>query len=283
MMESYGAEVFPSPSDKTEVGKSFLKQDSNHPGSLGIAISEAIEDCLTHENTKYSLGSVLNHVLLHQTVVGLEAKRQMEIIDEYPDYVIGCIGGGSNYAGLAYPFMHDKLKGSRKDTVFVAVEPKAVPSTTRGVYAYDYGDTAKLTPLLRMFTIGHTFAPPPIHAGGLRYHGMAPTISLLIKEGYMQSVAYYQTEVLEAALLFAKTEGILVAPETAHAVKAAIDIAIKCKEKGEGKTILFNLSGHGLLDLKAFDDYLTGSLIDFEATEETLEKGKSALPEVTVK
>ncbi|MGB9758543.1 MAG: TrpB-like pyridoxal phosphate-dependent enzyme [Thermoproteota archaeon] len=261
--QTYGAEIFPSPSDQTEFGRRLLKENPNHPGNLGIAISEAIEDTLTHENTRYSLGSVLNHVLLHQSIVGLEAKKQFEKIGKYPDMVVGCIGGGSNYAGLAYPFMADKLKG-KSDAEFVAVESKAVPHTTKGVYTYDYGDSAGLTPLLKMLTIGHTYETPPIHAGGLRYHGMAPSISYLIHRGYMHSVAYHQTEVFEAAKILAQTEGMIAAPETAHAIKFVIDEALRCRKTGEKKIILMNYSGHGLLDLSAYESYLAGKLTDYE-------------------
>lgn len=277
LMEVYGAEVHASPSDKTSAGRKFLEKDKSHPGSLGIAISEAIEACLANENYRYSLGSVLNHVLLHQTVVGLEAKKQMEWFGHYPDYVVGCIGGGSNYAGLAYPFMHDKLK-SGKDTEFVAAEPKAVPSTTKGLYAYDFGDTGMMTPLLKMYTVGHDFLCPPIHAGGLRYHGKAPSLCLLVNKGYMQSVAYHQREVLEAGMLFAKTEGLVAAPETCHAIKGVIDIAARCKQSGESKVILFNYSGHGLLDLRAYEDFMEGKMVDFEATPEMIKESLATLP-----
>ena len=277
LMETYGAEVHPSPSDITNAGRKFLEKDKNHPGSLGIGISEAIEACLQNEKYRYSLGSVLNHVLLHQTVVGLEAKKQMEMFEEYPDYVVGCIGGGSNYSGLAYPFMQDKLRNG-KATQFVAAEPKAVPSTTRGVYTYDYGDTAMMTPLLKMYTVGHDFLCPPIHAGGLRYHGKAPSMCLLINKGYMQSVAYHQKEVLEAGRLFAKTEGLVAAPETCHAIKGVVDIALKCKQTRESKIILFNYSGHGLLDLKAYEDYMEGKMVDFEATNEMIKTSLATVP-----
>jgi tryptophan synthase beta chain len=263
MMETWGAEVFPSPSTQTKFGRSLLEQDNNHPGTLGIAISEALEDTLSNENTRYCLGSVLNHVLMHQTVVGQEAKKQFEMIDTYPDVVIGCIGGGSNYAGLSFPFMMDKLQGKR-NTEFIACEAKSVPHTTRGVYAYDFGDTAEMTPLAKMLTLGHKYACPPIHAGGLRYHGMAPLISYLIHAGYMKSVAYHQTEVFEAARTLARTEGLITAPETAHAVKCAIDEALKCKKTGEAKVIVFNCSGHGLLDLSAYEAFNSGKLTDFE-------------------
>jgi len=259
----YGAEMFPSPSDQTNFGKKLLKENPNHPGTLGIAISEAIEDTLAHDDTRYSLGSVLNHVLMHQTIVGLEAKKQFELIDTCPDLVCGCIGGGSNYAGFGFPFMMDKLKG-KTDTEFVACESKAVPHTTRGTYTYDYGDTAEMTPLLKMLTIGHGYACPPIHAGGLRYHGMAPLISYLIHKGYMRSVAYSQTEVFEAAKILAQTEGLIIAPETAHSLKYVVDEALKCKKTGEKKVIAMNYSGHGLLDLSAYEQFLAGKLVNYE-------------------
>lgn len=259
----YGAEMFPSPSDQTNFGKKLLKENPNHPGTLGIAISEAIENTLTYDDARYSLGSVLNHVLMHQTIVGLEAKKQFELIDAYPDLVCGCIGGGSNYAGFGFPFMMDKLKG-KTDTEFVACESKAVPHTTRGVYTYDYGDTAEMTPLLKMLTIGHGYACPPIHAGGLRYHGMAPLISYLIYKGYIHSVAYSQTEVFEAAKILAQTEGLIIAPETAHSLKYVLDEALKCKKTGEKKVIAMNYSGHGLLDLTAYEQFLAGKLVDYE-------------------
>jgi len=259
----YGAEMFPSPSDQTNFGRKLLKENPNHPGTLGIAISEAIEDTVTHEDTRYSLGSVLNHVLLHQTIIGLEAKKQFEIIGEYPDVICGCIGGGSNYAGFCYPFMMDKLKG-KTETEFVACESKAVPHTTKGVYTYDFGDTAQLTPLLKMLTIGHGYACPPIHAGGLRYHGMAPSISYLIQKRYMRSVAYHQTEVFKAAQILAQTEGLIIAPETAHSLKFVIDEALQCRKTGEKKVIAMNYSGHGLLDLGAYEQFLAGKLVDYE-------------------
>jgi tryptophan synthase beta chain len=263
MMETWGAEVFRSPSTQTKFGRNLLEEDSNHPGTLGIAISEALEDTLANENTRYCLGSVLNHVLMHQTIVGEEAKKQFEMIDTYPDVVIGCIGGGSNYAGFSFPFMMDKLQGKR-DTEFIACESRSVPHTTRGVYTYDFGDTAETTPLAKMLTLGHKYACPPIHAGGLRYHGMAPLISYLIHKGLMRSVAYQQTEVFEAARILARTEGLISAPETAHAVKCAIDEALACKKTGEAKVIAFNNSGHGLLDLSAYEAFQAGKLADFE-------------------
>lgn len=263
MMETYGAEVKPSPSTETNYGKSLLAQDPDQPGTLGIAISEAIEDTVTHDDTRYCLGSVLNHVLLHQSIIGLEAKKQFESIDVQPDVIAGCIGGGSNFAGFAYPFMADKLQG-KLDAEFVACEPKAVPSTTRGTYTYDYGDTAEMTPLLKMYTVGHKFISPPIHSGGLRYHGKAPSLCHLINKGFVRSVAYHQNEVFQAARIFAQTEGVIPAPETAHCIKYVIDEAVKCRERNEEKVLAFNNCGHGLLDLKAYEDYLTGKLVDYE-------------------
>ena len=263
LMNIYGAEVLPSPSTETEVGRKALSEDPNHPGTLGIAIAEAIEDTLRHEGTRYSLGSVLNHVLLHQTVIGIEARKQLEELGEYPDYVVGCVGGGSNYAGLAYPFVHDRLSG-KSETRFIAVESKASPSMTKGVYTYDYGDSAGLTPLLKMYTVGHRYRVPPIHAGGLRYHGLAPSLSILVKHGIVEPVAYYQNEVFEAAKLFAECEGIVPAPESAHAVKAVVDIAKSAKEP---VTILFNMSGHGLLDLQGYSEFIEGRLTDYEPEE----------------
>ncbi len=273
LMELWGAKVFPSPSENTSFGKEILKKDPENPGSLGIAISEAIEDAVTHENTKYTLGSVLNHVLLHQTVIGLEAKKQLEALDEYPDLIVGCIGGGSSFSGLFWPFYYDKVHGkAEKDVEFLAVEPAACPTITKGVYTYDHGDTARLTPLLRMHTLGHDFVPPPIHAGGLRYHGMAPTLCLLANHGIVKAKAYNQVEVFDAASIFVKTEGHLPAPEPAHAIKAVIDEALKCRETGESKTILFLLCGHGHFDMKAYQDYLDGKLIPYEYPEEEVRK-----------
>ncbi len=275
LMETWGAEVVPSPSDRTRAGRAILEQDPDSPGSLGIAISEAVEDAATHEDTKYSLGSVLNHVLLHQTVIGLEAKRQMELFDDYPDVVIGCIGGGSNFAGLSFPFLQDKLRG--RAVRVVAVEPTACPTLTKGQYLYDFGDTARTTPLIKMYTLGHSFIPPGIHAGGLRYHGDAPTVCLLYQQGYIEAVAYPQRAVFEAAVTFARTEGIPPAPESAHAVKRAMDEAIACREAGESKAILFNLSGHGHFDLAAYEEYLAGRLADFEYPEEEIRKALEGL------
>ncbi len=262
MMMLWGAEVIPSPSTRTNSGRAILEKDPNNPGSLGIAISEAVEDAATHDNTNYSLGSVLNHVLLHQTIVGEEAKLQLEIAGDYPDYVIGCCGGGSNYAGLALPFVRDHLEG--KEIEFYAVEPTACPTLTKGEYTYDFGDTAGLTPLLKMYTLGHDFIPPSIHAGGLRYHGDAPIISALKHDGIMKALAYRQLECFDAGALFTRVEGIVPAPETSHAIKAVIDIALDCKKKGEEKVILFNFSGHGLLDLGSYELYLEGKLKDVD-------------------
>ena len=265
LMEAMGANVVASPSKQTNFGRTLLESDPNNTGSLGIAISEAIEDCIGHKDTGYCLGSVLNHVLLHQTIIGLEAKKQLEMADVRPDIICGCIGGGSNFAGFAYPFLTDKLK-KKSTTEFVAVESKAVPSTTRGSYTYDFADTAETTPLLKMYTIGHKYQPPPIHAGGLRYHGKAPSLCYLIQKGYVTSVAYSQTEVFEAARLLAQTEGMLTAPETAHVVRYAIDEALRCKKSGEKKVIAFNNCGHGLLDLQAYDAFINGRLEDYEPT-----------------
>jgi len=261
MMETWGATVYPSPSDQTEFGRKLLKEDPDCPGSLGIAISEAIEDTVRSKNTRYSLGSVLNHVCLHQTVIGLEALKQMEMAGEEPDVIIGCIGGGSNFAGLAFPFLRQKITEGKHYRV-VAVEPSACPSMTKGELRYDFGDTAMTTPLMWMYTLGHDFMPPKIHAGGLRYHGMAPLVSHLYHLGLIEAVAYPQTKVFEAAVTFARTEGIIPAPESSHAVRAAIDEAIQAREAGEKKVILFNLSGHGMLDLTAYEAYLSGSLQD---------------------
>jgi len=261
IMETWGAQVLPSPSEQTRAGRTIRERDPHSPGSLGIAISEAVEDAATHEDTKYSIGSVANHVLLHQTVIGLEARRQMELAGEYPDVVIGCVGGGSNYAGLAYPFLADRFKG--KDVRFVAVEPEACPSLTRGRYLYDFGDTAATTPLFKMYTLGHTFIPPGIHAGGLRYHGDAPSLCLLYDAGYVEAAAYGQRAVFEAAVQFARSEGIVPAPESAHAVRRVIDEALEARELGTPRVILFNLSGHGHFDLQAYEEYLSGRLEDY--------------------
>ncbi|MEK7396431.1 MAG: TrpB-like pyridoxal phosphate-dependent enzyme [Candidatus Poribacteria bacterium] len=280
LMEVWGASVTPSPSEKTQAGKSILAQDPDSTGSLGIAISEAVEDAATHDDTKYALGSVLNHVMLHQTIVGLEAKKQMEVFGEYPDVVIGCVGGGSNFAGFSFPFVMDKLKGKKKDLKVLAVEPTACPTLTKGLFAYDMGDTVGLAPIVRMYTLGHTFVPPAIHAGGLRYHGDSPLLSLLVKEKVIDAVAYDQLATFEAAIMFAQTEGILPAPETAHAIKAVIDEALKCKESGEKKIIAFNFSGHGHFDLSAYDAYLSGKLTDYVLPDEKIQEALASLPKI---
>ena len=275
MMQTWGAEVLPSPSDRTNAGRGIRGKDPNSLGSLGIAISEAVEDAATHDDAKYSLGSVLNHVLMHQTVVGLEAKKQMEIAGEAPDVVIGCVGCGSNFSGLAFPFMPEKFKG--KKTRFVAVEPDACPTLTRGDYLYDFGDTAATTPLIKMYTLGHTFVPPGIHAGGLRYHGDAPLLCLLYHHKYVEAVAYQQRTVFDAALQFARTEGILPAPESAHAVRKAIDEAVEAKVVGRPRTILFGLSGHGHFDLGAYEAHLAGKLEDFAYPEAAIKTAMGQL------
>ncbi len=279
LMQVYGASVVPSPSPDTNAGRRILAETPDTPGSLGIAISEAVEDAATRDDTKYSLGSVLNHVLMHQTVIGQEALRQMEMAGEYPDIVIGCAGGGSNFAGMAFPFMREKLVEGRK-TRFIAVEPEACPSLTRGEYRYDFGDTAGMTPLIKMYTLGHTFIPEGIHAGGLRYHGMANLICELYDQGSMEARAYHQNTVFEAAVRFTRTEGILPAPESAHAVRAAIDEALACNASGDRKVILFNLSGHGYFDMTAYDGYLAGKLQDFAYPAEKVKEAMAAVPAV---
>ena len=280
-METFGAEVRPSPTSTTEAGKKILEEDPESTGSLGIAISEAIEVAAQNDDTHYSLGSVLNHVLLHQTVIGQEAKRQMEMAGESPDVVIGCVGGGSNYAGLAYPFMADRLAG-KAQTQFIATEPAACPTLTKGRFAYDFGDTGQMTPLLPMYTLGHTFVPAPVHAGGLRYHGDAPSLSLLVKDGHMEARAYTQNQVFDAGVQFARAQGIIPGPEPNHAVRAVIDEAISARESGEEKVILFNLSGHGHFDMQAYDDYMAGRLPEFEFSDDALERGLSHVPEVPI-
>jgi len=260
MMNIFGAECIPSPSDRTDSGKKILKETPDTPGSLGMAISEAVEDAAKHDDTKYSLGSVLNHVLLHQTIIGQEAIKQLEIAGDYPDTIIGCHGGGSNFGGIALPFLQDKLKGKKPNLRAIAVEPKSCPSLTEGRYDYDFGDAVGLTPLLLMYTLGHDFVPPAIHAGGLRYHGASPIISLLHKEKIIEAVAYEQGPVFEAAIKFAKNQGIIPAPESAHAIKAVFDEAEKCRQTGEQKVILFNLSGHGHFDMSAYQDFLAGKI-----------------------
>jgi tryptophan synthase beta chain len=276
MMESWGAEVVPSPSKDTQVGRRLLEEDPECPGSLGIAISEAVEDAVGREDTKYSLGSVLNHVLMHQTVIGQEAKKQLELAGDYPDVVIGCVGGGSNFAGLAFTFLQDKITAG-KATRIVAVEPEACPTLTRGPYAYDFGDSAQLTPLVPMHTLGHAFVPPRIHSGGLRYHGVAPLLSQLALDGLVEARAFKQLDIFGAAVTFARAEGIIPAPEPAHAVKAVIDEALASKEEGTSRVILFNLSGHGLLDLGAYDTYTAGKLEDYELPEKEIQKALEAI------
>ncbi len=282
LMETYGATVYASPTDRTEYGRKVLAEDPDNPGSLGIAISEAVEAAIASGGKKkYSLGSVLNHVLLHQTVIGLEALKQMDLAGEYPDVVIGCVGGGSNFAGLAYPFLQYTLREGKR-TRFVAVEPTAAPTLTKGVYTYDYGDTAQMAPIVKMHTLGHDFVPPPIHAGGLRYHGMAPSVCALYDAGHIEAIAVPQRATFEAAVLFARTQGIVPAPESAHAVRAAIDEALDAKAKGEPRVILFNLSGHGHFDLAAYEAYLQGSLQDYEYPEEAIRESLAHLPRVPV-
>ena len=279
MMNAFGAECFASPSSRTEAGRKILAEDPDNKGSLGIAISEAVEDALVNEEeTNYAIGSVFNHVCLHQTVEGLEAKKQLEMVDDYPDVVYGCIGGGSSYSGLMWPFYHDKVaKKAPKETKFVATEATACPKVTKGWYQYDHGDTAKLTPLVPMHTIGHDFIPAPIHAGGLRYHGIAPTISVLVQEKQMTTEAFNQLEVFDAAKLFIQTEGIIPAPEPSHAIKGAIDEALRCKKTGEAKTILFVLCGHGYFDMAAYDEYFSGNLQPYEYPAEKVEESMKKL------
>jgi tryptophan synthase beta chain len=277
LMQTWGAEVHPSPSQETEAGRTILKEHPDSTGSLGIAISEAVEVAAQSTDTNYSLGSVLNHVCMHQTVVGLEAQKQMDQFEDTPDIVIGCVGGGSNYAGISYPFVRDVLKGDA-ETKFLAVEPEACPTLTRGTFAYDFGDTAGTTPLIPMYTLGHQFVPAPVHAGGLRYHGDAPSLCALVAGGVMQARAYAQVPVFEAAQTFAGAEGLLPAPEPAHAVRAAIDEALAAREADEERVILFNLCGHGFFDMSAYDAYLSGSLEDFTLPDEALEASLAKLP-----
>lgn len=279
VMQVFDGNVIPSPSNTTDVGRKILQDKPNTTGSLGCAISEAIEKAMTTPNCRYVLGSVLNQVLLHQSVIGLESKKAMEMLDEYPDVVVGCAGGGSNLGGLIGAFMKDRLEGKTK-TRFVAVEPASCPSLTRGMYAYDYCDTGKITPLAKMYTLGSGFIPSANHAGGLRYHGMSPILSKLYHDGYMEAVSYEQTKVFDAAVKFAKCETILPAPESAHAIKGAIDEALKCKESGESKTILFGLTGTGYFDMTAYGDFLAGRMTDYIPTDEDLQKGFDSLPKV---
>lgn len=277
-MKTFGAEVFASPTNLTNSGRAILEKDPDCTGSLGIAISEAVEDAATHKDTNYSLGSVLNHVCLHQTIIGLEAKKQLEYLDEYPDVVFACCGGGTNFAGIAFPFLMDKINGTKVRAV--AVEPTACPTLTKGVYAYDYSDTGKMGPLAKMYTLGHDFVPAGIHAGGLRYHGVSSIISQLYKDKLIEAKAYGQNSVFDAAVTFSRTEGIIPAPESSHAIRAAIDEALLCKESGEEKVILFNLSGHGYFDMTAYDNYFGGKLSDIDYSEEAIKKSMNNLPKV---
>jgi tryptophan synthase beta chain len=280
LMETYGSKVYASPTDMTNYGRSVLAADPNNPGSLGIAISEAVEAAATSNGAKkYGLGSVLHHVLMHQSVIGEESLKQMDMANEYPDVVIGCAGGGSNFAGIAFPFLRENLKNGKR-TRLLAAEPTAAPSLTKGVYTFDYGDTARMAPVVKMHTLGHSFIPAGIHAGGLRYHGMAPTISALYDAGHIEAVAVKQLETFEAAIQFARTEGIVPAPESAHAIRAAIDEALDAKAKGEKRVILFNLSGHGNFDMGAYEAYLSGKLEDYEYPVEAVQKAMQDLPQV---
>ena len=278
LIETWGSQVVPSPSDRTEFGRSVLAKDPDNPGNLGIAISEAVEEAASREDTHYSLGSVLNHVLLHQTVIGQEAQKQMAMVEDYPDVVIGCVGGGSNFGGIALPYARDKINGKEID--IIAVEPAACPTLTKGEFIYDYGDVAMMAPIVEMYTLGHSFMPPSIHAGGLRYHGMAPIISSLKHSGVIDAMALHQTECFRSAIDFARSEGIIPAPEASHAVHAAILEANKAKDEGKEKTILFNLSGHGHFDLASYDMYLSGKLEDYEYPEALVKEALKDVPKV---
>ena len=281
LMETWGAKCIPSPSEDTEIGRRILAEDPDSPGSLGIAISEAVEDAAGRDDTRYSLGSVLNHVLLHQTINGLETRKlMMEQADAYPDIIVGCIGGGSNFAGFFLPFVKDKIDGTKPDLRIINVEPASCPTVTKGPYAWDYGDVAGMAPIALMYTLGHTFVPPPVHAGGLRYHGMAPIICHLHKLGFVEARAEHQLATFKAGVTFARTEGIVSAPETNHAIKAVIDEALKCKESGEAKTILLAHSGHGHFDMAAYDAYLSGKLTDYAYPEEKVKEALTHLPKV---
>jgi tryptophan synthase beta chain len=277
MMETYGAKVHASPTDLTQAGRNILEEDPDSPGSLGIAISEAVEDAATNDDAKYSLGSVLNHVLLHQTVIGQEAIEQMELAGEYPDVVVGCVGGGSNFGGMAFPFIRENLVNER-ETRIVAVEPSSCPTLTKGRYVYDFGDTAGTTPMMKMYTLGHTFVPSGIHAGGLRYHGDSPIVSALVAEGLVEARAYPQNPTFEAGVIFAQAEGIIPAPEVNHAIKATMDLALEATEAGEEWVILFNLCGHGHFDLAAYEAYLADELVDLEYSEEEIERAVAQIP-----
>ena len=276
-METYGASCVASPSSETNVGREILARTPDNSGSLGIAISEAVEIAATNDDTKYALGSVLNHVLLHQTIVGKESMKQMEMADDYPDIIVGCTGGGSNFAGIVFPFLGEQLRGGREVDI-LAIEPAACPSLTRGKYAYDFGDTGHLTPLVKMHTLGSTFIPPSVHAGGLRYHGMAPMVSHIKDLGLIDARAYNQVEVFEAGVQFARAEGIVPAPEANHAVKGAIDEALRCKQEGRSRAILFNLCGHGHFDMQAYSDYFAGKLTDMSYDESELAMALAGLP-----
>ncbi len=280
MMQLWGAKVFASPSKETNAGRGILAQDANSQGSLGIAISEAVEDAATHGDTRYALGSVLNHVCLHQTVIGLEAREQLKVAGDYPDVVIGCHGGGSNFAGIAFPFVADKAAG--KKVRILAVEPTSCPTLTKGVYAFDYGDTAKMAPIAKMYTLGHDFMPPGIHAGGLRYHGASPLVSQLVNAGVVEARAVPQLGCFEAAVQFARTELIIPAPESSHAIRGAIDEALQAKQEGKEKVILFNLSGHGHVDMAAYDAFFAGELEDFEYPAEKVKESLAHLPKVAL-
>lgn len=275
-MQTFGASVNASPSTLTNAGRMILERDAQSTGSLGIAISEAVEDAATHDDTNYSLGSVLNHVCLHQTVIGQEAKIQLEKIDEYPDVIFACCGGGSNFAGITFPFLKDKFGGKKLRAV--AVEPSACPTLTKGIFAYDYGDTAKMAPIARMYTLGHDFVPEGIHAGGLRYHGDSPIVSQLYHDGIIEALAYGQKQVFDAGVMFARAEGIIPAPESSHAIRAAIDEAVRAKEAGESKVILFNLSGHGYFDMSSYDLYFSGEMVDVEYSKKSMEESLEKLP-----
>ena len=280
MMQTWGAECVPSPSPHTKAGRAMLEKDPNSPGSLGLAISEAVEEAVSRDDTHYSLGSVLNHVLLHQTVIGLEAKKMLEQIGDYPDVIVGCVGGGSNFGGMLIPFVKDKIEGKKPDLRIVNVEPASCPTLTKGPYAYDFGDEAGLTPLLKMNTLGHDFMPPPVHAGGLRYHGMAPIICHLLNLGLVEARAVHQLGTFDAGVQFARSEGFISAPETDHAIRAGIDEAIKCRETGEAKTILIAHSGHGLVDMAAYEAYFAGKLKDYAYPGEKIQESLKKLPKV---
>jgi len=280
MMQLWGANVIASPSTQTDAGRAMLAKDPNNQGSLGLAISEAVEDAVKREDTHYALGSVLNHVCLHQTVIGLEAKEQMRIAGDYPDVVIGCHGGGSNFAGIGFPYVADKAAG--KKVRILAMEPTSCPTLTKGVYAFDFGDTAKMAPVMKMYTLGHDFMPPGIHAGGLRYHGSSALVSQLLHHGIIEAKAVGQIGCFEAAVQFAQTEGIIPAPESSHAIRGAIDEALAAKQEGKEKVILFNLSGHGHVDMQAYDDYFAGKLTDYEYPAEKVKESLAHLPKVAI-